>query len=116
MQNIPNIPLLLGVIVPPVVDRITEFPTLGIIPVATIGGSFYLYRNGYGVFTIPVVLLGTGLTYTEFLRSETTKELQLNNLTNFYRRFFTKLFHKEEVLEPSFLLQEYLDSHPQYKS
>ena len=107
MQNIPNIPALLGVIVPPVVDRITEFPTLGIIPVATIGGSYYLYRNGHGFYTIPVLLLGTGLTYTEFLRSETTKELQLNNVTHFYRRLYNKFFHKEEVLEPSLLLQEY---------
>ena len=108
--------LLYYVALPMFVNRITEYPSLGIIPVATIGGSYYLYRNGHGLYTIPVLLLGTGLTYTEFLRSETTKELQLNNLTNFYRRFFTKLFHKEEVLEPSLLLQEYLDSHPQYKS
>jgi hypothetical protein len=62
--------LLYYVALPMFVDRITEFPTLGIIPVATIGGSFYLYRNGHGLYTIPVLLLGTGLTYTEFRRSD----------------------------------------------
>ena len=52
-----------------VVNRIIEYPSVGIIPVATIGGSYYLYKNGYGYFAIPVVLLGTTLTITESFRN-----------------------------------------------
>ena len=52
-----------------VVNRIIEYPSVGIIPVATIGGSYYLYKNGYGYFAIPVVLLGTTLTITDTFRN-----------------------------------------------
>ena len=62
--------LLYYVALPMFVNRITEYPSLGIIPVATIGGSYYLYSNGHGLYTIPVLLLGTGLTYTELRRSD----------------------------------------------
>jgi len=104
MENIPNIPALLGVVIPPIVDRITEYPSVGIIPVTTIGGSYYLYKNGYGYFTIPVVLLGTTLTFTEFARSElekrnaTFKNSPKLSAKDFYRKLYADPFGYIEQL------------------
>ena len=73
-----------------VVNRIIEYPSVGIIPVATIGGSYYLYKNGYGYFAIPVVLLGTTLTITETFRSELGSHTKAG-LTEFYGSLFFML-------------------------
>ena len=73
-----------------VVNRIIEYPSVGIIPVATIGGSYYLYKNGYGYFAIPVVLVGTTLTITESLRSELVSHTKAG-LTEFYGSLYIML-------------------------
>jgi hypothetical protein len=70
-----------------VVNRIIEYPSVGIIPVTTIGGSYYLYKNGYGYFAIPVVLVGTTLTITETFRSELGSHTKAG-LKEFYVSFF----------------------------